>query len=151
MTLLVRDGGNVQREINAIQVRDGTNTTRDINAVYVRDSNNVSRLVFSTASTLTVSIAPQPVAGYEFATGVVTTDAAVATPSGGTAPYTYLWTLISYTNPTMPAINAATSASSDFTQTGVVTYDEAVFRCTVTDALAFTAYDEVTAFFQNIL
>ena len=151
MTMIVRDDGGTPRTITAIQVRDGTNTPRDISEMYVRDSNAVSRLVFSLASPLSLAITPGAVGGLAYGSGTVTTDAATATPTGGVAPYTYAWTVVSHSNATPPAANSPASNISTFTQTAVVETDDAVFRCTVTDDNGATAFADLPAFFQNVV
>lgn len=151
MTILVRDGTNTQRTLTAIQVRDGTNTARDLSEIWVRDSNNVPRLVFTTGAALEVTASPELVAGIAYGSGVVTTNATVATPAGGTAPYTYAWTVYTHSNVTPPSINSPTSATTTFTQVDVVDYDDAEFICTVTDDLSATAEALVAAVFQNVV
>lgn len=152
MTLIVRDGDAIARTITAIQVRDGGNVARDISEIRVRDSNNVSRLVFTTASPLTASASPEAVGGVAYGDGNVTTNATTVTPAGGTAPYTYAWTVVSYTNGSGPPVaNSPTAAITTITQTGVIEDDSAVLRCTVTDDNGATATADVSAFFINTL
>lgn len=149
VTILVRDGTNTQRTITAIQVRDGTNTARDISEMWVRDSNNVPRRVFG-GSPLSASASPADVSGFSIGTGIVDTGSTTVTPTGGTAPYTYAWTIISYTAGAPPTIANPTAATTDFTQTGVGDTDYAVFRCTVTDDASATFAVDVNATFLNI-
>ena len=115
---IIRDGTNTPRTITAIQVRDGTNTPRTITEIRVRDSNNVSRIVYSTAPPFSASASPGTVSGIG-ATSTLTTDASTIIPVGGTAPYTYQWTLNTYDAPIAPTANSPTSATSTFTQTGI--------------------------------
>ncbi len=151
MTIAIRDGGNTQRIITAIQVRDGTNTARDISEIWVRDSNNVSRQVFSLASPVLAVATPDAIGGTSPGTGTVTTDnATTCGASGGTPPYTYLWAVVSYTNFAPPTADTPTVSTTYFTQTGVAEADSAVFRCTVTDDNGATATADCSAYFINL-
>lgn len=150
MTIIVRDETNTPRTITAIQVRDGGNVARNLSEVRVRDSNNVSRQVFTTGAALSVSIAPEAVFGVSYGTGICITNTATATPAGGTAPYTYAWSVLSHSNATPPTINSPTTSGTKFTQPGVPTFDDAVFECVVTDDLGATASDTVLAYFENV-
>ena len=69
-----------------------------------------------------------------------TTNSVTATPSGGAAPYTYSWSLVSGTSFT---VNSASSATTSFSKTaagssGGTTYS-ATYRCTITDFYGYTA------------
>lgn len=150
MTTIVRDAANTERTITEIQVRDATNTPRDITEVWVRDSNNVSRQVFG-GTPLSVTVDPEIAGGIAYGGGVVTTGTVVATPAGGTAPYTHAWTVISHSNASSPSVDSPTSATTTFTQTNVFDEDNAVFRDTVTDDQGATATADVSAFFQNVV
>ncbi len=149
--LVIRDGGNVARTITAIQMRDGTNTPRDISEIRVRDSNNVSRIVFTTAPSMSLEITPASVGGVVFGSGTITTDAATAVPTGGVPPYTYLWAVSSYTADVPPTIGSDTSAVTTFTQTGVVFIETADFECQATDSVGTIAVAEITAAFGNVI
>lgn len=151
MTLIIRDGTNVPRTISAIQIRDGTNTPRDISQIRVRDSNNVSRLIFSTGSTLEASASPPDVFGYDSGTGTATSNSTTVTPTGGTAPYSYAWTVDSYTGGVSPTVDSPTAATTAFTQTGLSSgsYTFATFVCTVTDDDGATTEANVTASFYS--
>jgi hypothetical protein len=93
---------------------------------------------------LTVSISPSQVQGFanpfKPTTQTITTSTAIATPSGGLGPYTYLWS----------AGNSPTLASNSFTATlpgdSELTQNPSV---TVTDALGSTANASVEAYFLN--
>lgn len=151
MTLVIRDATNTPRTITAIQVRDGDNIARDITELWARDTNNVPRLIFSTGPALSASAAPEAVGGVSYGDGIVTTNATTVTATGGVAPYTYLWTVVSWTNLNgPPTANSSTSATTTFTQTAVAEDDSAVFRCTVTDDASTTVTVDVSAFFQNV-
>jgi hypothetical protein len=149
MSVLIRDTGGTQRVITAIQVRDAGGTARTISEVRVRDSNSVSRLVFSLGSALSATADPPAVGGVAYVTGNVTTIATTVTPSGGVSPYTYAWAVLTHSNVTPPTPGAPTSATTGFFQSGVVTYDVADFRCTVTDDVGATTTVDVEAIFIN--
>lgn len=115
--------GSNERVIAAWVVRDGANAERTISSAYVRDTNNVARLVFNPSGSVTLSVVVSPpgATGFTAGTGTATTNVAcVATPSGGTAPYTYLWDLVSHTSLSAPpTANSPTTAGTTFTQTGI--------------------------------
>ena len=147
----MRDTGGTSRTMTRIRMRDAGGTLRTMTRIRMRDQNNVLRTVYdpSGASTLSVVCAPDLVVGFG-TTASLTTDPSTATTTGGTAPYTYAWTLIAHTHPTtLPTANSPAAASSDFTQTNIAPGDSfnATFRCTVTDSAtpANTATDDVEA------
>jgi hypothetical protein len=82
---------------------------------------------------LTVSVSPFSAYGEEFGSGTVVSNSVTATPSGGTAPYTYLWENISFGD--IEALTP-TSASTVFRKTFDLIPSESSedFRLTVTDA-----------------
>lgn len=152
MTMVIRDLGSVARTISGISVRDGAGTLRTVSEVRARDANNVSRIVFSTAADFIASASPNPVSGYSFGVGTATTVSTTATPTGGTGPYTYAWTLIAHDGPVDPTAGTPTAATTTFTQTSIPSnfFYSATFRCTVTDSLMATATTECVAYFADI-
>lgn len=86
-----------------------------------------------------VTLSASSVSGGRLGAGSITTDAVTATPVGGTAPYTQVWTYVSG--------DASITADSDLalttTFTGSVSsaaeVKSAVWRITLTDSLAATA------------
>lgn len=148
MTLLVRDAAQ-SREITSVFVVDAGSVSREISEIRVRDSNNVSRVVFSTGSPLSASADPPDVFGYDAGTGTAVSNSTTVTATGGSAPYTYLWTVFSYTGITPPLIGDDTQDTTNFTQTGLSPgqYTFAVFLCTVTDDNDATTEVYVTASF----
>lgn len=152
--IIIRDGGNVPRTITGIQIRDGGNVARDISELRIRDSNNVSKLVFSTSSPMTASASPETVSGISSGSGTITTNATTVTPTGGTPPYTYAWSLESHDGVGgTPAADSPTSATTTFTQTGIPPGEStsASWTCTVTDSLSNTAPATVNSFWSNLL
>lgn len=85
---------------------------------------------------LVVDANPISVTGAVGSSGTpnVTTNTTTVTVSGGTAPYSYLWTEIEADFPW--SIGSPNSASTRFTALSVSTIDNsfASFECTVTDA-----------------
>lgn len=153
--LIIRDGTNTPRAISELIIRDGTNTARTITELWIRDTNNVPRLVFNPggSATLSCAVSPSIVSGSTVGTGTVTTDAATAVGSGGTAPYTYAWSLVTHSAVTPPTADTASAASTTFTQTGIApsTVEDATWICTVTDALSNTAdSDPITSIFVDL-
>lgn len=78
----------------------------------------------------------------------VTSDSVTMTPTGGTAPYTHAWTLVSGSSAVL--VDSPTSATTTFT--GNVAKNgpgkSAVYRDTVTDALGATANATVSVFLE---
>lgn len=104
------------------------------------------RLIGNFAPALSVTITPSIVSGTSFG-GEAGTTAATATPTGGQAPYTYVWALVSNTNPGTPFATSPASATTPFE--GEVG-GNGIFSVTITDALGTTATATVTARFIDI-
>jgi hypothetical protein len=151
MQTQILDGAGVDRTLAALHIIDGGGVDRVIQRLSVIGPDGQDRLIYSTAPALSVSVSPAIVVGSGFGTGIITTDVCIATPVGGTGPYTYAWTLISYTGAPPPTALSPASATSRFRQTGVGPgQDEsAVFRVTVTDSTLATAVADVTAIFTD--
>ena len=155
MPLTIRDGTNAPRTVIGLQIRDGTNTPRDIQQLFARDSNNVPRLIFSLAPPMSAGASPSTVSGTTLGTGSAITDSATCTPSGGTAPYSYAWEVVSFDGPVTPTAVTPSNATTGFRQTsiGIGESYSAVFRCMVTDSTPgtpFSAYsNEIYAFWSD--
>lgn len=80
---------------------------------------------------LALSVSPPSAGGGAFS-GQVTTNTVTAVASGGQAPYSYAWSLVSETTPGTPFATNPAGATTAFR--GFVEGD-AVFRVTVTDSL----------------
>lgn len=102
----------------------------------------------SVTAALSVSINPTSASGGANVSGsnpqtVNTTNFSVATATGGTAPYTYAWTIVSGFAMT---VNSPTSNSTKFSA-GPFNLDgqfrTATARCTVTDNVGATAYADI--------
>ena len=64
------------------------------------------------------------------------THTLTATPSGGTTPYTYAWTKVSGSG----SITGSTTTSS--TTVSMLSNSSGTYRCTVTDNVSDTAFDD---------
>lgn len=98
---------------------------------------------------LSLAITPATVSGSgEIGRALlIFTDAATATPTGGSAPYTYAWTRLTGSGAAFSPTAAATKFSATVPAS---TLYSGTFRCTVTDALGATAIASVSASFENI-
>jgi hypothetical protein len=102
----------------------------------------------SFAPTMSLSVTPE-VSGSSGSPsgGVITSAAAFATPTGGTGPYTYAWTIVSGNALT---VNTPNSANTSFrSSVGPGNSKFAVYRCTCTDSLGTTADDTVNVTLTN--
>ena len=151
MTIRIRNSGSLRTITNG-KVKVG-GVVRDLRTIKVMDGGTL-RTVAAFASPLSLAISPTLAGGLgESSTPVtVTTQAAVATPSGGSAPFTYAWSFISKTGGDTPTANSAAFSTSTFSQTNVADLDSntAVFRCTVTDSFGTTATADVDLSFVNL-
>jgi hypothetical protein len=155
----IRDSGNTLRTIDGtgstrIRMRDAGNTLRTITRIRMRDASNVLRTVYDTSggTAFAASASPTFAFGSTSGSGSATTYATTVTASGGTAPYTYAWSLIAHDHPTaIPTINSPTSATTTFTQTNM--HKDAIytatFRCTVQDSAAHSTTVDVEAQFED--
>lgn len=82
------------------------------------------------------SCSPSSAFGSRVGSGLVTTAAVTVTPTGGTGPYTYAWTLASGNFTILSPTSASTTFRASVTA-GETTED--VATCVVTDSLAATA------------
>jgi hypothetical protein len=94
-----------------------------------------------------LTITPSEPGGSSSTSDTMTSRFATATPTGGLAPFTYAWTLVSSTGLTGITINYPTSASTSVTATLTVpvgTTGYANLKCTATDALGTSKSATVT-------
>lgn len=148
----VRDASNTPRTITGWLIRDAANVQQTVTAGYDRATGNASELFYNPAGDLTLSVSLNAdfVAGFSAGTGNATTTEAIATASGGTAPYTYAWTLTAVPdNPTVA--NFPTLATTDFTMSSMPPANTYVtfWQITVTDALSNTATAPIQAIFSD--
>ncbi len=152
--LVIRNGSNVAKTVTALLVRNGSNVQKTVTETFDRDTNNVSELFFnpSGSASLAVEADPTSVWGSSRGSGTVTTHSTEASATGGAAPYTYAWTLISYDNVIAPTADSPSSAITTFTQTGVGSAEvyTSTFRVTATDSAANTATTDIIANYADI-
>jgi hypothetical protein len=123
-------------------------TLRALKTVKVKDSGGVLRTVFSG---LKVSSNFSVFSGFGNVEPIIATPTCVVTPSGGTAPYSYAWTLVGGDNNGVSVAIAPTSNATAFRATGLSEFvpHEAIFRCTVTDSGGVTGSVEVSVTFTK--
>lgn len=145
MTLKVRNAGTL-RTITRMTIRQA-GVNRLIRTLKVMDGG-VLRTVATFAPPLTVNASPSSVSGTVTSSGPTTvgTGPTTATPSGGIAPYTYLWTALG----PYGAPNSPTNATTNFSATVDNGSYNGTFRVTVTDSYGQTATDTVSATFNNL-
>lgn len=148
MTIKVRSGG-VNRTATSIKIKV-SGVLRTVRSIRVM-SGGVLRTAYIGTSALSASASPSELSGLNSNfpdPGPATTQSTTVTPSGGVAPFTYSWALISSADGT-PAADNPSFATTTFTQSlGVGQTNIATFRCTVTDSLGATATADVTANFE---
>jgi hypothetical protein len=150
----LRDASNTLRTLTQIRARDAGGTLRTITRIRVRDASNVLRTVYDTSggTAFAATANPTSVTGRTSGSGSTTTSSTTVTASGGTAPYTYSWSLIAHSHPTTnPTINSPFAATTTFSQTNMAedeTYT-ATFRCTVQDSAAHSTTVDVAARFVD--
>lgn len=135
MTFFARDGSNTLVEIGASFIRDGSNALVEVGQESIRDASGLS-IYFAPGSGMTVEVPPDAYGAAANSGGVsVTTNAVTATVTGGTAPFTYLWSKVGGADPAWTIISP-TSQTTAFRRYPVAPGDEetATFICTVTDA-----------------
>lgn len=136
MTLQFKDDGGVDRAISEIWFMDDVGADHEISIGLFG-----ARTIYATgaAGSITVDVTPPGVGADANKTGSAMTDPVVATPTGGTAPYTYLWTIEDAIDG-VPTINSPTAATTTFSISGLSdgTFCSATARCTVTDVNSFT-------------
>jgi hypothetical protein len=150
----MRDSAGTLRTISQLRMRDSAGTLRTITRVRMRDPNNVLRTVYdpSGASSFSASASDSFTVGFGVSTA--TTNSTTITPSGGTAPYSYAWTLTETSHETTdPTATLPAAATTAFQQTNMdpgMIYT-AQFRCTVTDSStpALTTTVDVAANFAD--
>jgi hypothetical protein len=76
----------------------------------------------------------------------ITSGTITATPSGGTAPYTYAWTVVS-SSPTTVSITSPGLASTTVTADASSGEVDCTLRCTVTDAVGSSVSADVDGTF----
>jgi hypothetical protein len=147
MTIKVKDSGGTLRTVVRASVMAG-GTLRPLKSVKVKDSGGTLRTVFAG---LNVTPNYSAVSGFGTTTPIYSTPTTVVTATGGTGPYTYLWTVVEDDALGTPSITSSTSASTTFQSTDLANFTPhtVTFRCTVTDSLAVTGSCDVTVVFTK--
>ena len=103
----------------------------------------------SFAPPITLNVAPFSVSGTGDSNGTIqiTSGIATATPTGGTAPYTYAWTKVS--GDTMTVTNSTSASTAFRASVGPGDSRSATYRCTVTDKNGLSAQDTVSITLTN--
>lgn len=102
----------------------------------------------SAATALSINISPGDMYTSRSGSGPVTSGTDTASGSGGSGGYTYVW---SYQSGDLYTISSATTAATTFsTSVGAGVFKSGVYRCTVTDSLSATAYQDVTIEFEAV-
>ena len=150
MTLQVFDTGGTDRTISEVRVFDSGGVDRVVTEIRVFDAGGTDRVVYSAGGGgIAVFCTPFSVSGHS-PSGPATSNLTTAAASGGTAPYTYLWTIEEQGAVATPTINSPTADATTFTQGGLSAaggYITDIFRVTATDSLGATGYNLVTGYF----
>ncbi len=107
------------------------------------------RLYFIGADPMSVSIGPTDFTSFQNSTVSGTLSSLV---TGGLAPFTYVWSVVSFTAGSPPSFGSPTSASTSVSQTGVMPsgIEFAQIMVTVTDSAGQNASASKSASFTNI-
>jgi hypothetical protein len=139
------------KALAGITARDAGGVLRPINLGRIRDASSVLRSFFGSIS---AALSRESVAGAVNSSLDVSiqTQSVEAQPTGGTAPYSFAWSITGSAGGTW-SITSPTQASTTFVggPCGPGESFEATFVCTVTDAAGISATtDEVEAIVSNI-
>lgn len=141
----VRNPASLLKGLTGIAARDAGAVLRTINTGKARDAASVLKTIFNG---LKVSASPSSAIGYCYSSGFDTaiTGYVYANVTGGTAPFTYVWTADSGWSALSPT-NYATS----FRSPGLNPGDEATGSAyvTVTDANGATAVSNIVDLYGN--
>jgi hypothetical protein len=131
-----RDTGGTLRTLVRVRARDESGTLRTITRILVRDASNILRTVWQGGISASLSSSSVTASG---ATSLIVTGSVTVTPSGGTAPYTYLWQAAPY-NTDGITVTSPTAATTTFRRNSCASGDTYLgnFFCTVSDAYGVT-------------
>lgn len=131
------------KAIAALRLRDAGGVKAIAN-VRVRDASNVLRLVYSSSTGGAFTVTAVPLVAFGGRTGggplSITSEEVSLSITGGAAPYSYAWELISAIDGTW-TIESPTESKTRFVVNAVPLGDSyvATFKCVVTDARGASA------------
>lgn len=134
----VRTSGGVKAAA-AIRLRDASGVLKTVANIRTRDASNVLRLVYSSTAGGAFTVAASPLVAFGGRTGsgalAITSEEVALSITGGAAPYTYAWELVSAIDGTW-TIESPSASKTRFVVSAVPVGDsyQATFRCVVTDA-----------------
>lgn len=102
--------------------------------------------------TITLSLSTASIRGIATNSATITSTGVTVTPSGGSAPYSYLWSIVTQDGLATYTINSPTTATTAVTGSGLPsdTTVSCTIHCVVTDSLGTTATSgSVAASFTN--
>lgn len=143
MGMKVRKGGT-WRDITAVQIF-ANGAWRQLQAIKIFKSSAWRTIAFSTSSggggggPMTLTVSPTS-STTERAAATIVSPPYTATPTGGNAPYTYGWSIVTQDD-RFYAFGNAYVATTTITASSLIEGIEAdvSFRCVVTDAVGATA------------
>lgn len=148
MTIKVKDDTGTLRTITRGSVMvDGV--LRPLKSVKVKDNTGTLRTVFSG---LKASSNFPSFSAFGTTEPVISSPVCIVTPTGGTGPYTYAWTVAATDGNGTPVAVSPTSSTTTFQATGLFDFipHEVTFRCTVTDSGGVTGSVDVLVTFQKL-
>lgn len=147
MALKLKNEAGVLKTITSLKLRDGSGM-KTIRTLKLMDADGVTlRTVATFVPPMTASPSLSSVSA-EGDSSTLDTFPVTVTPSGGSAPYTYAWSIISGT----ATILSPTNATTQFRKSGLIAGVEAfaTAQCDVTDSSAQTASVVVElSFYRN--
>lgn len=151
MTVKIRTASGASG-IKSIRVRGATGTKRAARIKF-RTGLGVGDLdqVYTGVDPIGVSISPD-VPSFFSNNNTTVSGVVSAMPSGGLAPFTYVWSVIAFDNASPPVFSSSTSASTAVTQFNVGPSDtnSATLQVFVTDSAGQTGTAFISATFTNI-
>ena len=135
--------------VNSIRMMTAPGTVKRVRRIRIMDTGDVLRTIFAGFDPITATISPSSFFVAEENQSTISENA-TAIVTGGVAPYTYIWSVVSNSG-TLPVITSPATASPTFTQYDVASgeTETAVFRVSVTDAIGQSATADLPAQFNN--
>lgn len=150
MTIKVRTASG-SMGIKSIRVNDGVSARR-VAKIKIRTGAAPGAIsqVYLGVLPIAISFSPSLIEAVSYSSSTVSASA-TANISNGLAPFTYSWSVLSFTAGTPPTISNTAIANPTFTQTGVPLFvtRSAVFRVVVNDAAGQTATADLSATFRQ--